>query len=148
MSCLVQDTLHVRWKDQLVTASEWNNPCLMCELFEIHKFVVRKIHILLMLQQFTYAVIIFVQAGKVTNLQSAWCTTNVALSNACGYTHLHSCLAQYLSTVIQSLYTFVFLIFPEEFWDNTARPNFPVLSSLLFTHTVWCYLVLQNITSG
>jgi len=40
----------------------------MCELYETHKFSVRKIHILLMLQQFTCVVTIFVQAGKVTDI--------------------------------------------------------------------------------
>jgi len=60
----------------------------------------------------------------------------------------HTCILVWYSTCPQSLCTFVFLIFPEEFWDNTARPNFSVLSSLLFTPTVWCYLVLHNIISG
>jgi len=40
----------------------------MCELYETHKFSVRKIHILLMLQQFTCVVTIFVQAGKLTDI--------------------------------------------------------------------------------
>jgi len=40
----------------------------MCELYETYKFAVRKIHILLMLQQFMCVVTIFVQAGKVTNI--------------------------------------------------------------------------------
>jgi len=32
----------------------------MCELYETHKFAVREIHILLMLQQFTCVIAIFV----------------------------------------------------------------------------------------